>query len=207
LRPRPLQLLLIAAVAVPFAYFGAQAAAAPFYPDYSILTVSASDLGSDRSSRPAILNGGAILTGVLALLGSVGLALALPGIGSSKATAWLLAACVLSSGVAAIWAGSHPLPHPKHDPGALGVGMFAAPFVSAFVAWRVERLRSLRWALLLNIVAFGACAWVLSGAAGVNLAAYGGLAQKCAALVCFVPPAVIATKALIEMHHSATGST
>jgi hypothetical membrane protein len=196
---RLLKFLLIAAIATPCAYFGAQAAAAPFYPDYSVLTVSASDLGSDRSSRPAILNGCAILTGELALLGSIGLALALPKIGASKVAAWLLAACVASTGSAAFWAGLHPLPSSLHDPGALGAGMFAAPFLSAFVAWRVERLRSLRWVLLMNVVAFGACAWVLSGAAGVNLAAYGGFAQKCAAVVCFVPPALIAWATLIAM--------
>ena len=70
--------------------------------------------------------------------------------------------------------------------------MFAAPFVTALAAWQVKLLRPLRWPLLLNLVAFGGCAWVLSGAAGVNLAAYGGLAQKVLAAVCFAPPSAIA---------------
>lgn len=70
--------------------------------------------------------------------------------------------------------------------------MFAAPFVSALATWQAKLLRPLRWPLLLNIAAFGACAWVLSGAAGVDLAAYSGLAQKLLAAVCLAPPSAIA---------------
>ena len=196
MQSRTLQLLLFAAIAVPFAYFGAQVAAAPFFPGYSALSVSASDLGSDRSLRPGILNAGAILTGVLAALGSVGLAVALPRLTATKSISWLLAACVASIGLAAAWAGLHPLPSPQHDPGTLGAGMFASPFASALAAWQVKPLRPLRWALLLNLAAFGACAWVLSGSAGVDLAAYGGLAQKFVVGVCFTPSSAIAFLAL-----------
>lgn len=189
---RVLEAMLFAAVAVPVTYFGAQAVAAPFFPEYSVLTVSASDLGSDRSFRPEVLNIGAILTGLLALLGSAGLAIALPRVCAARVLSWLLAACVASIGFAAAWAGLHPLPSTQHDPGVLGAGMFAAPFVSALLALRVEHFARLRWALCTNLVAFGLCAWVLSGAAGLNLAHYAGLAQKLFAVVCFVPPAVIA---------------
>jgi hypothetical membrane protein len=192
MRLRTLQLLLLAAFAVPFAYFGAQIAAAPFFPDYSPFTVTASDLGSNRSTMPAILNVGAVLTGTLGTLGSIGLAFALPKIATNTTLSWLLAACVASIGLAAAWAGLHPLPSSQHDPGALGAGMFAAPFVSALVAWQVKLLRPLRWPLLLNLAAFGVCASVLSGVAGIDLSAYGGLAQKVLALVCFAPPAAIA---------------
>jgi hypothetical membrane protein len=202
---RTLQLLLLAAIAVPFAYFGAQVAAAPFFPGYSALSVSASDLGSDRSLRPEILNTGAVLTGVLAALGSVGLALALPRVTATKFLSWLLAACVASIGLAAVWAGLHPLPSPQHDPGALGAGMFASPFVSALAAWQVKPLRPLRWAFLLNLAAFGACAWVLSGSAGADLAAYGGLAQKFVVAVCFTPPSAIAFLALTLLGKPASG--
>jgi hypothetical protein len=161
LHSRALQPLLLAAFAVPFTYFGAQIAAALFFPDYSALTVSVSDLGSNRSTMPAVLNR-------------------------------LLAACVASIGLAAAWAGLHPLPSTHHDPGAFGAGMFAAPFVSALAAWQVKLLYPLRWPLLLNLAVFGGCAWILSGAADVNLAAYGGLAQKLVAAVCFAPPSAIA---------------
>jgi hypothetical membrane protein len=199
MHPRALETLLAAAVAVPLTYFGAQAAAAPFFPEYSALTVSASDLGSDRSLRPEVLNVGAILTGFLALLGSVGLAVAVPRVSTAKVLSWLLAACVASIGFAAAWAGLHPLPSTQHDPGVLGAGMFAAPFASALLAVRVERFAALRWALCMNLLAFGLCAWVLSGAAGINLAQYGGLVQKLIAAVCFVPPAIIAFVTLRQL--------
>jgi hypothetical membrane protein len=194
--PRGLTILLLACASVPVAYFGAQAAAAPFYPGYSLLVVSASDLGSDRSTQAWVLNAGAIFTGLLAALGSIGLAAALPLVSASRALSYALAACVASIGLASAWAGLHPLPHPQHDPGALGLGVFAAPFVSALVAFRVRQLRALRWPLLANLVGFALCAWVLSGAAGVSLAVYGGLAQKLVAAVCIVPPAAIALSTL-----------
>ncbi len=60
------------------------------------------------------------------------------------------------------------------------------------MAWQVKLLRPLRWPLLLNLAAFGACAWVLSGIAGIDLSAYGGLAQKVLALVCLAPPSAVA---------------
>lgn len=199
---RTSQSLLLAAIAVPVAYFGAQIAAAPFFPDYSLLTTSASDLGSSRSTQPQILNAGAMVTGVLGLLGGLGLAVSLPAIQAPKALAWILALCVASIGLAAAWAGLHPLPSPEHDPGVLGAGMFAAPFASALVAWRTETLRHLRWPLTLNLAAFAACGWVLSGAAGINLAEFGGLAQKLLAAVCFLPPAIVATKAFRALRAS-----
>ncbi len=197
--PRGLHFLLLACAAVPVAYFGAQAVAAPFYPGYSLFTVTASDLGSDRSLQPWILNAGALLTAFLALLGSAGLAVALPRLSASRLLAYALSACVASIGLASAWAGLHPLPDPRHDPGALGIGMFASPFVCALIAFRVRRLRPLRWVLLANLAGFALCAWVLSGAAGVNLAAYGGLAQKLAAAVCFFPPAAIALSTLAHL--------
>ncbi len=77
--------------------------------------------------------------------------------------------------------------------------MFSAPFASALLAIRFERFAPLRWPLCINILAFFLCAWVLSGAAGINLAQYGGLAQKILAVVCFVPPAIIAFVTLRQL--------
>ena len=63
-RSRPLhitiRLSLHAGAVVPFLYFGAQALSAPFFPNFSVLTHTASQLGSDLSLRPYILNGGAV---------------------------------------------------------------------------------------------------------------------------------------------------
>ena len=48
--------LLRFGIAVPLIYYGIQALAAPFYPDYSVLGNTASELGSDRSKHAVIFN-------------------------------------------------------------------------------------------------------------------------------------------------------
>jgi hypothetical membrane protein len=194
---------LICAFLVPFAYFGAQLLAAPYFPDYSVFTTSASDLGSDRSSRPDILNSGALLTGALALLGSVGLARALPRFGVSKVAAFLVALSLVSAGLAALWAGLHPIPHPQHNPGALGFGMFLAPFVVVWAGWRIHDGRAIRIVLLSNAAAFIGFGTIMSGATGIDLAAYGGLVQKLLALASFAPGSVLACAALLRARRSA----
>ncbi len=190
------KVLLVAAVLVPVVYFGAQVLAAPYFPNYSILTTSASDLGSDLSSRPGILNIGALFTGVLALLGSAGLAGSLPRVGAGKLAARALALCVASAGAASFWAGWHPLPSPRHDPGALGIGMFFAPFAAVWVAWRMSAAGRLRWVLSLNAVAFIVLAAIMFGVGRIDLSACGGLMQKLIAVTSFSPSAVIAAIAI-----------
>ncbi|MFO0916518.1 MAG: DUF998 domain-containing protein [Pirellulales bacterium] len=195
--------LLLAVCAIPVVYFGGQVAAVPFYPNYSLLVNTASDLGSDKSLRPEILNSAAMVTGALGILGFFGLGLRLPAIGTPKALAWLLAACVASVGLSAIWAALHPLPRADHDPGIIGLGMLAAPIVSALVAWRTPALQHLKWPLTFNVAAFAACAAVLSGAAGINLAEFGGLAQKVAVAVSSFPLAIIAYAAFRALQAAA----
>ena len=64
-------------VAVPFLYYGSQAAAAPFFPGFSFLGTIASELGTDLSRHPAIFNDGTILQGIACLIASLGFLLAL----------------------------------------------------------------------------------------------------------------------------------
>ena len=51
-------------IAVPLLYYGVQVVAAPFYSGFSFLSTTASELGSDGSTRPSIFNAGAILVGI-----------------------------------------------------------------------------------------------------------------------------------------------
>ena len=194
--PSGQKLLLTAAALVPIVYFGAQALAAPYFPNYSVFTTTASELGSNLSSRPSILNTGALLTGLLALLGSVGLAMSLPRLGADKIAAFLLAICLASAGLAALWAGLHPLPDPRHNPGALGAGMFASPFVALWAAWRMQSATLLRLVLSLNAIAFAVLAAIMSGAAGVDLSTIGGLVQKLLAATSFGSGAIVAGAAV-----------
>lgn len=48
-------------------------AAAPFFPDFRVLKHSASLLGSDLSTRPEVLNTGAMLTGLASIGAAWGL--------------------------------------------------------------------------------------------------------------------------------------
>ena len=198
--------LLVAAVLVPIAYFGSQVLAAPYFPNFSVLTTSASDLGSNLSSRPNIFNAGLLFTAVLAFFGSIGLVLTLPSFGANKLAASLLGLGLVSAGFASAWAGLHPLPDPQHGPGALGIGMFTEPFVAVWAAWRLQPARALRIILSFNAVAFIVCAVTISGVSGVDLLAFGGLVQKCLAMTSFAPSAIIAAVVIWRSsHHEHSG--
>ncbi len=179
-------------VLVPLVYFGAQLIAAPFYPDYSFLVNSASQLGSDVSTFPALLNGGAMLSGVLGLLSAYGIGTGLQAAGAKPWLAWISAACAVSIAAAAIWAGLHPMPDPQHNPGAIGIGMFLGPLALFAAFWNVRDGRAMRGYLVFTLIAFAALAPVMSGITPVDLDRYGGLMQRVAALVLYLPSSVVA---------------
>jgi Protein of unknown function (DUF998) len=179
-------------VLVPLVYFGAQFIAAPFYPNYSFLVNSASQLGSDASTFPALLNGGAMISGVLGLLSAYGIGMALRASGAKPWFAWLCAGCGVSVAAAAIWAGLHPMPDPQHNPGAIGIGMFLGPLALFAAFWDVRGGRAMRNYLAFTLLAFAALAPIMSGITPVDLDRYGGLMQRIAALVLYLPPAVTA---------------
>jgi hypothetical protein len=176
---------------VPLLYFGAQVAAAPFFPDFSVWTHTASLLGSDLSTRPGILNGGAALTGAAALLASYGLFRALRDRRVWLAAAVLVAVCSASIGLASAWAATHPLPDPRHNPGALGAGMFAAPFAALLVSLALPGARRLRVYLIANVLAFFVVAALYGGLFPIDLRAYAGAVQRFGAVVMMVPLAVL----------------
>jgi hypothetical membrane protein len=189
----PIQRLsLWCGVCVPLVYFGAQLVAAPFYPDYSFMVNSASQLGSDRSSFPQLLNVGAMFSGALGLLSAYGVAAGLQAHGANRWFAWVSAGCIVSIAAAAIWAGLHPMPDPRHNPGAIGIGMFLSPLALLAAFWTVPNGHAMRRYLIFTLIAFGALAPVMSGVTPIDLERYGGLMQRIAALVLYVPPSVTA---------------
>jgi hypothetical protein len=105
--------------------------------------------------------------------------------------AWLVFLAMLSNGAAGIWAGTHPLPDPRHNPGAIGAGIFFLPLLFAIVAWRT-RSKGLLAYTIANIVLFLALAPVLSGKTAIPLDQYRGVLQRIAALVMYVPIGVMA---------------
>jgi hypothetical membrane protein len=179
-------------VLVPLVYFGIQPIAASFYPDYSFMANSASQLGSDRSSFPVLLNGGAILSGVLGLLSAYGIGTGLHASGANRWFAWISAACTVSVAAAAIWAGLHPMPDARHNPGAIGIGMFLGPLALFAAFWKIRGGQAMRAYLMFTLIAFAALAPVMSGITPVDLEQYGGLMQRIAALVLYMPSSVTA---------------
>jgi hypothetical membrane protein len=79
-------------IAVPFLYFGSQIVAAFFFPGYSFLSQSASQLGSDSARYPALFNIGAIVTGLATLIASWGFLRGFNGVGMPRALTWVTAA-------------------------------------------------------------------------------------------------------------------
>jgi hypothetical membrane protein len=185
------RLSLIAGATVPLLYFGSQALAAPFFPGFSILTHSASQLGSDLSSKPWLLNAGAALTGAAALAAAYGLFRGLRSQGVWLVVTVLIVVCSVSMGLASIWAASHPMPDPRHNPGALGAGMFAAPFLVFIASLALPRATGLKRYLLANCLVFFFVAALFSGLIPIDLRSYGGAVQRLGAVVMLVPIAVL----------------
>ena len=190
---------LACAAAVPILYFGAQALAASAFPGFDLLRHTASQLGSDLSARPGLLNDGAIATGMAACLGGIALAIALVGRGGSRIGAACIALALASTGAAAIWAGTHPLPDPRHNPGALGAGLFLLPLLVAVVSWRIVPGQGMRRYFVANLAAFAALATVLGGLTPIDPTQWPGLWQRLLALVVHGPSAVLATAWLVEV--------
>jgi hypothetical membrane protein len=192
----PVRLALLCGVAVPVLYYGSQLVAAPFFPDYSFVRQSASMLGSDLSTRPWVLNTGAILTGMATLLSAGGLVVAFRRAGAHPIPAWLLFMALVSCGAGSVWAGVFPLPDPRHNPGPVGVGMFLLPVLFAAAGWKVRVPQWLRWYLLANFAAFVLMMPVMSGAVGIDTREYTGLLQRVASAILFVPVGVTAAELL-----------
>jgi hypothetical membrane protein len=169
-------------VAIPFLYFGVQLVAAPCYPDYDAVAQVASELGSERSPCAAIFNGGVLLTGVVALVAALGLLRGLLRLGGNRVLAWATALALVSVGLATLMSGLYPLPHPRHGGGPVGAGMFVLPMLLAAATWRHAGSRAARVCLVLPIVLFFALFPILSGLAGVDIAAIRGLLQRLFAL-------------------------
>ncbi len=176
------------AFAVPFLYYGVQLVAAPFFPGFSVLGTTASELGSDRSTRPWVFNAGVMLTGIATLIGSIGLLRGLRRLGAHPAVGWLVLVVVASTGLATLWAGIFPLPDPRHrGHPALLIPMLAVPVVLALALWRLGVSRAINAYLVATIVLLAAMVPIMSGMTGIDMRKYRGLTQRLFALTVFVP--------------------
>ena len=181
------------AIAVPLLYYGVQVVAAPFFPDFSVLGTIASELGSDRSTRPWVFNAGVILAGIAALVGSIGLQRALRRLGAHPIVAWLTLLAVAGTGLSSLWAGIFPMPDPRHGghPSLL-IAMLAVPFVLSFALWRLGVSRAIKAYLVATIVLLLVMFPMMMRMIDLDMHTYGGLLQRIFALTVFLPIGVAA---------------
>jgi hypothetical membrane protein len=183
-------------VLVPVTYFGTQLVAAQFYPGYSFTAQSASELGSDRSLRPWVLNTGALLTGALTLIAAAAFPAALRSRNCPPAVAWLTAVAMASMAAGAIWAGTHPLPDPRHNPGAIGGGAFLLPALFAMAVWKWRGAAALKGYLFGNLLLFLLMIPVMSGVSGISIDRHRGALQRVAAAILHLPVGVMSAALL-----------
>jgi hypothetical membrane protein len=178
-------------MAAPILYYGAQAAAAPSFPGFSFVGTTASELGSDLSSHPAIFNAGAMLTGLAAVAASPGLLIALRRLGSHPILAWSPPIAVAITGLSSFRAGMFPLPDPRHGghPSLL-VAMLLVPIVLGAALWKRDGSRALKVYLIATIVLLLAMVPIMSGMTGLDTHSFRGLFQRIFALTVFPPIAV-----------------
>ncbi|WP_165232107.1 DUF998 domain-containing protein [Aquisphaera insulae] len=179
-------------IAIPFLYYGIQAAAAPFFPGFSFVGTTASELGSDRSGHPVIFNLGIMVQGVATLVAAFGFLLAFERLGINRLFAWPTSLAIAMNGVQTLWAGYFPMPDPRHGghPVFL-VFMLAQPILLAvsmrpLVDWR------LRAYFLANLVLLAAMVPVMMQLTGLDTHTYRGLIQRLFALAIFPPIGVAA---------------
>lgn len=181
-----------AGVAVPVLYYGVQALAVPFFPDFSLLGTTASELGSDLSKCPPLFNGGVILQGVAGLVAAVGLFRALARLGTHPLLLWPTSVAVAVAGLASLWAGYYPLPDPRHGghPAFL-IAFLLIPFLLAADLWK-SGPAALKVYLAANLLLLVAMVPIVSGMTGWDTHTYRGILQRVFALTVFPPIGVAA---------------
>lgn len=177
-------------VLVPIFYFGTQLFAALFFPCYSFLSMDASTLGSDLAMYPAIFNIGAIITGVVTIIASIGFLLGLYHLSTNSFLAWLTSLAVLLNGFGSLWAGVFPIPDARHSANPFAVGIFLFPILLTFALWNCSNARAIKIYLVITNLLFIALIPVMSGVSGINMQEYQGLLQRIVVLVFFVPISV-----------------
>jgi len=173
-------------IAAPFLYFGSQIAAALFFPGYSFLSQSASQLGSDMARYPAVFNTGAILTGAATLIASLGFLRGLHRLGSHRALTWLTAGGLAASALMHLWAGAFPMPNPRHGQNPFQIAAVMLPILIGAAVWKGVRAPA-RVYFVGTVLALAA---LMMNLIPVNRQLYDGLFQRLLALTVFPPVGV-----------------
>ena len=148
------------------------------WPGYSHASQYASELGSAAAPYPAFFNVNAILCGVAALLGGVGLAYALGKLSGKRG--WSVAAGISISlwGISVVLAGFFPMPHELHGAYGLGIAGQFTPLFALLALRNVEGLGGLKLLLGVIFVASLAMFLIMMGVAGPLRRANIGIWQR-----------------------------
>ena len=193
-------------LAVPFLYYGLQAAAAPFFPSFSVVRTTASELGSDLSQHPSVFNSGIIGLGVVTIVTAVGFLVAFRRLGTYPLLSYLTATAVALNGVQTIWAGVFPLPDPRHGGHpAFVLGMLLLPLLLTLAIWNKSRSRLLKCYFLVTLFLLLGMVPIMSGASGLDTSACRGLVQRVFTLAIF-PPISVAAAVLVRRFNETAGS-
>ncbi len=177
-------------IAIPFLYYGIQAAAAPFFPEFSFAETTASELGSDRSPFRTIFNLGIMALGAVALIASFGFLRAFRRLRVPWLLSWPTSLAVAMIGVQTLWAGFFPLPDRRHaGHPVLIVFTLALPVLLAASLWAGMDWRG-RAYFLANLILLAAMVPVMMQLTGLDMHACRGLVQRVFALAIFPPVGV-----------------
>jgi len=178
---------LCAGIAVPCVYYGLQALAAPFFPGFSFVGTTASELGSELSSRPAIFNYGTMLEGFAWVIASVGFFRAFQQLGVHPVLGWAISLALIGAGMGSFWAGAFPLPDPRHSGHwSFLVAILSQPILLAIALWKGGH-PVLGAYFLVNLVLLAVMVPILSGFTGLDTHSYRGIIQRVFGLTVFLP--------------------
>jgi hypothetical membrane protein len=171
---------------MPLLYFGSQLAAAPFYPGYSFSRDTASMLGTSFSLHPWIFNLGAVLTGIAALVGAIGLYRAFRA-ATNIVVAWLIGLSVAATGIMSVKAGMFPLPDSRHASwGFLVAFTIVTPLLLLIGVWKHQGATAIRLYLIASLALILVLFPFMFGMVYTTLSQPGTL-QRLFALATFVP--------------------
>lgn len=161
---KPETTLLKFGIAVPLIYFGTLfIVPLLLYPGYNHRTQYASELGAATAPHPAVFNLAIIACGLSAVLGGLGIALALRRRYENKVAATLAGASISLWGVAIVMAGLFPMPNELHGAFGLGMILHLAPLFALIAVWKDADLTWLKILLAAVFVVSGALFAIMMG--------------------------------------------
>jgi hypothetical membrane protein len=193
-RPYPItRFLLRLGITIPFIYYGIQLLAAPFFPHFSIVRTTASELGSNLTPYQGVFNIGIIFLSVITLFAAIGFLLALYRLGVNLLVTLLTSLALATNAFQCFWAGIHPMPDPRHGGHPpLIVAMVILPFLLTASTWRATHSRAVKVYFIATCLLLLAFVPIMSGISGLNTHDYRGLIQRIFTLTIFPPIAVAA---------------